>query len=75
MRLLYKTFLPSRYNKQKRNYQDVLIKGVRDRYKKKNKKQLQHTKLFPFETSHPPISELNEVASENIPVYKDIDLN
>ena len=40
--------------------------GVRE----KNKKLLQHTKLFPFETSHPLMSELNEAALENIPVYK-----
>ena len=45
-------------------------------YKKENnKKQLQRTKLFPFETSHPLRSELKDVALLNIPLYKDIDLN
>ena len=43
--------------------------------KEKNQKQLQLTKLFPFETSRKLRSELNEVASENILVYKYIDLN
>ena len=41
------------------------MKGVRvTRYKKgkENKKELQLTKLVPFETSHPLRSELNEVA-------------
>ena len=43
--------------------------------KEKNQKQLQLTKLFPFETSQLLRSELKEVALLNIPLYKDIDLN
>ena len=48
---------------------------MRNVQERKNKKQLQRTKLFPFETSHPLRSELKDAALLNIPLYKDIDLN
>ena len=53
------------------------MKGVRVRYKKgkEKKKELQLTKLVPLETSHLLRSELNDVASANIPLYNTLTLN
>ena len=54
---------------------------MRDGEERKIKKHLQHTKyhqhtkIFPFETSHPLRLELKDVALLNIPLYKGIDLN
>ena len=58
-----------------KNYQYIIIKDLRNVKQRKNKKEIQRTKLFPFETSHPLRSELKDVALLNIPLYKDIYLN
>ena len=49
--------------------------SLNDKKGKQNKNQQQLTKLVPFETFQTLRSELNEVALENILVYKYIDLN
>ena len=53
-----------------KNYQYIIIKDLRNVKQRKNKKEIQRTKLFPFETSHPLRSELKDVALLNIPLYR-----